>query len=125
LKANHGARAQDASFNITLERDFAPGLAPMELAPQELTRAFLNLFGNGFYATTKRQRDGARSDFWARRSRSGLHEKGLSSLRPIQADVGDTWFDHRQQSADQLADKRGLRSPEQAAGVGANPHLSA
>jgi signal transduction histidine kinase len=56
--AYHGARAQDASFNITLERDLEPGLAPMELAPQELTRVFLNLFGNGFYATTKRQRDG-------------------------------------------------------------------
>jgi signal transduction histidine kinase len=28
-----------------------------------MTRVFLNLFGNGFYATTKRQRDGAGSDF--------------------------------------------------------------
>jgi signal transduction histidine kinase len=61
--AYHGARAQDASFNITLERDFDPGLAPIELAPQEMTRVFLNLFGNGFYATTKRQRDGAAPDF--------------------------------------------------------------
>ena len=63
MKANHGARARNASFNITLERDFAPSLAPMELAPQELTLVFLNLFGNGFYATTKRQRDGGGSDF--------------------------------------------------------------
>jgi two-component system, NtrC family, sensor kinase len=31
--AYHGARAQDASFNITLERDFDRGLAPTELAP--------------------------------------------------------------------------------------------
>jgi two-component system, NtrC family, sensor kinase len=61
--AYHGARAQDASFNITLEREFDRGLAPTELAPQELTRVFLNLFGNGFYATAKRQRDGAESDF--------------------------------------------------------------
>ena len=28
-----------------------------------MTRVFLNLFGNGFYAATKRQRDGAGSDF--------------------------------------------------------------
>jgi two-component system, NtrC family, sensor kinase len=63
--AYHGARAQDASFNITLERDFDRGLAPTELAPQEMTRVFLNLFGNGFYATTKRQRDGAGADFRA------------------------------------------------------------
>jgi PAS domain S-box-containing protein len=54
--AYHGARAQDASFNITLERDYAPALAPIELAPQEMTRVFLNLFGNGFYAATKRAR---------------------------------------------------------------------
>jgi GAF domain-containing protein len=61
--AYHGARAQDASFNITLEREFDPGLAPIELAPQEITRVLLNLFGNGFYAATRRQRDGAAPDF--------------------------------------------------------------
>jgi len=61
--AYHGARAQDASFNITLEREFDRSLAPAELAPQEMTRVFLNLFGNGFYATSKRQRDGAAPDF--------------------------------------------------------------
>jgi signal transduction histidine kinase len=61
--AYHSARAQDASFDITLEREFDRGLAPLELAPQEMTRVFLNLFGNGFYATTKRQRDGAATDF--------------------------------------------------------------
>jgi PAS domain S-box-containing protein len=61
--AYHGARAQDANFNITLERDFDPDLAPIELAPQEMTRVLLNLFGNGFYAATKRQRNGAESDF--------------------------------------------------------------
>jgi signal transduction histidine kinase len=61
--AYHGARAQDASFNITLERDLDRGLAPTELAPQEMTRVFLNLFGNGFYATAKRQRDNARPNF--------------------------------------------------------------
>jgi two-component system, NtrC family, sensor kinase len=61
--AYHGARAQDANFNITLEREFERGLAQMELAPQEMTRVFLNLFGNGFYATAKRQRDGGGRDF--------------------------------------------------------------
>ena len=52
--AYHGARAQDGSFNVTLERDFDPGLSPIELVPQEMTRVFLNLFGNGFYAVNKR-----------------------------------------------------------------------
>jgi signal transduction histidine kinase len=54
--AYHGARAQDASFNITVERDYAPALKQIELAPQEMTRVFLNLIGNGFYAAIKRQR---------------------------------------------------------------------
>jgi signal transduction histidine kinase len=53
--AYHGARAQDQSFNIRLERQFDRNLAPIELAPQEMTRVFLNLFGNGFYAAHKRE----------------------------------------------------------------------
>jgi GAF domain-containing protein len=61
--AYHGARAQDSSFNTTLEREFDPAIAPIELAPQEITRVLLNLFGNGFYAAAKRQRDGAGPDF--------------------------------------------------------------
>jgi signal transduction histidine kinase len=52
--AYHGARAQDQSFNITLERDFDSALKPIELVPQDMTRVFLNLFGNGFYAANKR-----------------------------------------------------------------------
>src|SRR5262249_29686182 len=55
--AYHGARAQDASFNVTLERDFADEIAPIELVPQDITRVCLNLIGNGFYAATKRQRE--------------------------------------------------------------------
>jgi two-component system NtrC family sensor kinase len=54
--AYHGARAQDQSFNITLERDLDPAMAPVELAPQEMTRVLLNLIGNGFYATAERRR---------------------------------------------------------------------
>jgi signal transduction histidine kinase len=61
--AYHGARAQDQSFNITLERDFQPGLAPVEVAPQEITRVFLNLFSNGFYATNRRARDSGNGSF--------------------------------------------------------------
>jgi signal transduction histidine kinase len=52
--AYHGARAQDAGFNVTLERDYAAVIPPIELAPQEIMRVFLNLFGNAFYATRQR-----------------------------------------------------------------------
>ena len=61
--AYHGARAQDQSFNIALERDFQPGLAPIEVAPQEMTRVFLNLFSNGFYAANKGARDSGNGAF--------------------------------------------------------------
>jgi len=57
--AYHGARAQDQGFNITLERDFDQALRPIELVPQDMTRVFLNLFGNGFYAANKRAQGGA------------------------------------------------------------------
>ena len=56
--AFHGARAQNQGFNITLERDYAQGMAPIMLTPQDITRVFLNLFNNGFYAATKRKAEG-------------------------------------------------------------------
>ena len=57
--AYHGARAQDQNFNISLERDFGGEIAPIEVNPQDMTRVFLNLFSNGFYAANKRERNGA------------------------------------------------------------------
>jgi signal transduction histidine kinase len=63
--AYHGARAQDQNFNITLERDFGEGISPIEVNPQDITRVFLNLFANGFYAVTRRARDGADAGFVA------------------------------------------------------------
>jgi PAS domain S-box-containing protein len=54
--AYHGARAQDQNFNVTLERDLQSDIAPIEIVPQDVTRVFLNLIGNGFYAVDKRRR---------------------------------------------------------------------
>ena len=59
----HGARAQDQSFNITLERDLATGIAPIEVNPQDMTRVLLNIFSNGFYAATRRARHGGDAEF--------------------------------------------------------------
>jgi signal transduction histidine kinase len=53
--AYHGARAEKAGFNITLTRDLDPDAGAVELYPQEMTRALLNLISNGFYAATKRK----------------------------------------------------------------------
>jgi signal transduction histidine kinase len=52
--AYHGARAEKSGFNITLKRDLDPAAGLIELYPQEITRVFLNLISNGFYAATKR-----------------------------------------------------------------------
>ena len=53
--AYHGARAEKQGFNITLERSFDPAAGEVDLFPQEITRALLNLISNGFYAATKRR----------------------------------------------------------------------
>src|ERR1019366_4530288 len=48
---------------ITLERDFGDGIAPIEVNPQDITRVFLNLFSNGFYAANKRAKSGTEAGF--------------------------------------------------------------
>ena len=55
--AYHGARALDQNFNITIERAYGENIPPIALVPQDMTRVFLNLFGNAFYAANKRQRE--------------------------------------------------------------------
>src|SRR5580692_3184909 len=53
--AYHGARAEKSGFNVTLQRDLDPDAGAVELYPQEITRALLNLISNGFYAATQRK----------------------------------------------------------------------
>src|SRR6185312_4132795 len=54
--AYHGARAQDQSFNVVIERELGRGILPITLAPQDVTRVLLNLLSNGFHAARERQR---------------------------------------------------------------------
>jgi GAF domain-containing protein len=61
--AYHGARAEKPGFNVTLQRDFDEGAGSIELFPQEITRVFLNLISNGFYAVTKRKTENGSADF--------------------------------------------------------------
>ena len=56
--AYHGARAEKSGFNITLQRDLDPSAGVVDLYPQEITRVFLNLISNGFYAANKRREAG-------------------------------------------------------------------
>jgi two-component system, NtrC family, sensor kinase len=55
--AYHGARAEKPQFNVTLQRDFDLNAGLIEVFPQEISRVFLNLISNGFYAVTKRMAD--------------------------------------------------------------------
>jgi signal transduction histidine kinase len=61
--AYHGARAEKAGFSITLMHDLDPEAGALELYPQEMTRALLNLISNGFYAATKRKVDAGKETF--------------------------------------------------------------
>jgi signal transduction histidine kinase len=53
--AYHGARAEKPGFTITLKHDFDPDAGALDLYPQEITRALLNLISNGFYAAIRRK----------------------------------------------------------------------
>jgi two-component system, NtrC family, sensor kinase len=66
--AYHGARAEKPQFNITLQRDFDASAGEIELFSQEITRVFLNLIANGFYAVTKRKAEFGNSGYEPRLS---------------------------------------------------------
>jgi hypothetical protein len=63
ISAYHGARAEKQGFTITLQRDFDAGAGAIESFPWEITRAFLNLISNGFYAATVRITENGGSNF--------------------------------------------------------------
>jgi two-component system, NtrC family, sensor kinase len=55
--AYHGARAEKVGFSISLTTVLDPEAGELNLYPQELTRALLNLISNGFYAAVLRKAD--------------------------------------------------------------------
>jgi two-component system, NtrC family, sensor kinase len=61
--AYHGARAEKAGFEITLKHDLDPEAGALDLYPQEMTRALLNLISNGFYAASKRRMEAGDGTF--------------------------------------------------------------
>ncbi len=50
----HGARAEKQGFEITLKQSFDPSAGEVDVFPQDITRALLNMISNGFYAAAKR-----------------------------------------------------------------------
>jgi len=95
--AYHGARAEKAGFNIKLERNLDPSAGALDLYPQEITRAFLNLISNGFYAASK-QKDAAGGGFEPRLRATTTNLGGAVEIRirdngaGIPADVREKIF---------------------------------
>jgi ligand-binding sensor domain-containing protein/signal transduction histidine kinase len=57
--AYHGMRAQDQSFNVKIETDFDPAVGKVNVVPQDLSRAFLNIVNNACYAAFDKRRSAA------------------------------------------------------------------
>lgn len=53
----HGMRAQDKSFNVTIERQYDHTIQPLEIVPQDISRVFLNIINNACYATFERKQE--------------------------------------------------------------------
>ncbi|MDP9054029.1 MAG: response regulator [Acidobacteriota bacterium] len=48
--AYHAMRAQDRRFNLRIETEFDPATGSIRAVPQEISRVFLNIINNAFYA---------------------------------------------------------------------------
>jgi len=54
--AYHGLRAKDKSFNATVKTDLDESLGNINVVPQDIGRAILNLITNAFYATAEKKK---------------------------------------------------------------------
>jgi signal transduction histidine kinase len=54
--AYHGLRAKDKSFNATLKTDYDESIGNINIIPQDIGRAVLNLITNAFYAVTEKKK---------------------------------------------------------------------
>jgi len=57
--AYHGLRAKDKTFNAKFESHFDPSIGKLDVVPQEIGRAILNLINNAYYACTELSRSAA------------------------------------------------------------------
>jgi signal transduction histidine kinase len=51
----HGARAETQGFEIKVKQSFDPSAGGVDVFPQDIRRALLNMISNGFYAATRRR----------------------------------------------------------------------
>jgi len=60
--AYHGQRAQDNTFNITIETDLEPTIGKVDVVPQDISRVFLNVIANACYEA-HRKKMASKGDF--------------------------------------------------------------
>ncbi|MBO3459796.1 AAA family ATPase [Aetokthonos hydrillicola Thurmond2011] len=53
--ATHGMHAKDPSFNIVIKADYDRNLGQVDIIPQSINRAFINLINNACYAAHKKR----------------------------------------------------------------------
>ncbi|HEX5150636.1 MAG TPA: ATP-binding protein [Parafilimonas sp.] len=56
----HGIRAKDKSFNADFITDFDKSIGKINVVPQDIGRALLNLFNNAFYAVNQKNKQTAK-----------------------------------------------------------------
>ncbi len=61
--AYHAMRAHGQGFNATLSRDLDPEIGMVEVVPQEISRAFLNLITNAYQALDEKRRTSNDPDY--------------------------------------------------------------
>lgn len=56
--AFHGIRVQDHTFQAAIEGDYDESIGKVNVVPQDLSRVFLNVAGNAFYALRRKAQQG-------------------------------------------------------------------
>jgi signal transduction histidine kinase/ligand-binding sensor domain-containing protein len=54
--AYHGLKAKDKSFSATVKTNFDPNIGNINIIPQDIGRALLNLINNAFYAVNEKKK---------------------------------------------------------------------
>ena len=60
---NPGKRAEKQGFDIALKQSFDPSAGEIDVFPQDIRRALLNVISNGFYAAAKRRAEIGGGDY--------------------------------------------------------------
>jgi len=53
----HGLRANDVSFNVTIEKEYDESIGKLNVVPQDLSRVFLNIVNNAAFAANQKKKD--------------------------------------------------------------------